>query len=218
MPHHVIRPEFFREAWEDADHPMACVDAENQFVLVNSAFERLLGYSSAELEGKSWMEITAQRDVGGDLASVQAVIEGRADIYTMEKDYLHKRGRAIPVVLTVRRFPRASHLPLLYFSVEAPVSTITRPEMLSLERSLREEINKMAAQLKSSGVNVNVGDNVGGDKVGKDKISNSDSAIKLIAGALVAISLIVAWLFYYVATVANRTNPQPPPSVGSSDE
>lgn len=192
---------------------MACVSPDNCFVLVNTAFERLLGYSSAELAGKTWMEVTVQKDVGGDLASVEAVIDGKIDTYTLEKDYLHKRGLAIPVVLTVRRFPRASHIPLLYFSIEAPVSTITRPEVLSLERDLRVELNKLAKQIQQSGVNVNVGDKVGGDKVGNDKISNSDAAIKLIAGALVAISLIVAWLFYYVATVANRDTPQPPPSV-----
>lgn len=192
---------------------MACGGPDNRFVLVNSAFERLLGYSSAELNGRTWMDITVQRDVGGDLASVEAVIEGRIDAYSLEKDYLHKRGRAIPVQLTVRRYPRASHLPLLYFSVEAPVSTITRPEVLSLERDLREELKRLAQELQK-GVNVNVGDNVGGDKVGNDKSSNSDASIKVIAGALVAISMIVAWLFYYVATVANRAAPQPPNSSG----
>lgn len=193
---------------------MACVDLNNKFVLVNSAFERLLGYSSAELVGKTWMEITVQRDVGGDLASVDAVVEGRADSYTLDKDYIHKRGGEIPVVLTVRRFPRASHLPLLYFSVEAPVSTITRPEMLSLERTLRNEIAKMGQKLQEK-VSVNVGDNItNGDKVGRDK--NSDAAIKLIAGALVAIAFIVAWLFYYVATTTVRVAPHTPPTIPSN--
>ena len=195
---------------------MGCVDPENRFVLVNTAFERLLGYSSVELAGRHWMEITSQRDVGGDLASHEAVIDGRIDTYSLEKDYLHKRGRVIPVQLTVRRYPRASHLPLVYFSVEAPVSTVTRPEVLSLERDLREQMTKLAHELHH-GVNVNVGDNVGGDKVGNDKSSNSDGAIKIIAGALVAISMIVAWLFYYVATVANRTEPKPPSNISQED-
>lgn len=186
---------------------MACIDQHNCFVLVNTAFERLLGYSSAELCGKTWMEFTDQHDVGGDLASVEALVDGRINSYTIEKDYIHKRGRRIPVVLTVRRFPRESHLPLLYLSKEAPVSTITRPEMLSLERELRAEIAKLSKRLKD-GVHVNMGDKIGGDKVGRDK--NSDAAIRLIAGALVAVSLIVAWLFYYVATVANHTDPKPP--------
>lgn len=194
---------------------MACVNTDNRFVYVNTAFERLLGYSFAELQGRTWMEVTAQKDVGGDLANVEAVIDGRIETYTMEKDYLHKRGRSIPVSLTVRRYPRASHLPLLYFSIEAPVSTITRPEVATMERELREEIQRLAQQIKH-GVNVNVGDNVGGDKVGRDK--NSDAAIRLIAGALVAVSLIVAWLFYYVATVANHTDPKPPSVSGASHE
>lgn len=199
---------------------MGCVDPENRFVLVNTAFERLLGYSSAELAGRHWMEITSQRDVGGDLASYEAVIDGRIDTYTLEKDYVHKRGRSIPVVLTVRRFPRASHLPLLYFSVEAPLSTITRPEMVSLEQDLRAEIAKLSKSFDSrikDGVHVNMGDQdtIGGDKIGRDK--NSDMAIKIIAGSLVAISMTVAYLFYYVATVANRTEPKPPSNISQED-
>lgn len=194
---------------------MACIDQNNKFILVNAAFERLLGYSNSELEEKTWMDITAQRDVGGDLASVEAVIEGRTDTYTLEKDYVHKRGRAIPVTLTVRRFPRASHLPLLYFSVEAPVSNVTRPEVISIERDLRAEINKLAKEIKA-GVRVNVNEKIGGDKIGRDK--NSDSAIKIVAGALVAVAFIVAWLFYYVATTTHHTPPTPPPSPTSLDK
>lgn len=199
---------------------MGCVDPENRFVLVNTAFERLLGYSSVELAGRHWMEITSQRDVGGDLASHEAVIDGRIDTYTLEKDYVHKRGRSIPVVLTVRRFPRAPHLPLLYFSVEAPLSTITRPEMVSLEQDLRAEIAKLSKSFDSrikDGVHVNMGDQdtIGGDKIGRDK--NSDMAIKIIAGSLVAISMTVAYLFYYVATVANRTEPKPPSNISQED-
>lgn len=187
---------------------MACIDENHCFVLVNKAFERLLGYSSTELFGNTWMEITAQRDVGGDLASVEALIEGKIDSYTLEKDYVHKRGRSVPVVLTVRRFPRASHLPLLYMSKEAPVSTITRPEVVSLERELRAELQRISKQLQTAGVSVNVGDKVGGDKVGRDK--NSDAAIKVIAGSMVAVSLAISWLFYYVATAVNKTTPEPP--------
>lgn len=196
---------------------MACIDQHNRFVLVNSAFERLLGYSCAELCGKTWMELTAQEDVGGDLASVEALIDGRIDSYTLEKDYIHKRGRDIPVVLTVRRFPRESHLPLLYMHKEAPVSTITRPEMVSLERDLRSEIARLATRLQN-GVNVNVGDrdHITGDKIGRDK--NSDAAIKILAGALVAISMTVAWLFYYVATTASQEKPTPPSAVKALED
>lgn len=188
---------------------MACIDSNNCFVLINTAFERLLGYSSAELCGKTWMEFTAQPDVGGDLASVEALTDGRIDTYTLEKDYIHKRGRSIPVVLTVRRFPRESHLPFLYLSKEAPVSTITRPEILSLERELRADIARLTKQIQK-GVQVNVGDrdHITGDKVGRDK--NSDAAIKILAGALVAISMTVAWLFYYVATATTGGDPKPP--------
>jgi hypothetical protein len=101
-------------------------------------------------------------------------------------------------------------------SKEALVSTITRPEVISLEQELRSEIGKLHKKIQDGvRVNVNAGDKIRGDKVGHDK--NSDSALKIIAGALVAVAFIVAWLFYYVATTTSRIPPSPPPSIPSSN-
>jgi len=65
-----VPDEWWREACEVVSHPMAAVQpADNTFIWVNQAFERLVGYSRAELREKTWMSITVQEDVGGDLAS-----------------------------------------------------------------------------------------------------------------------------------------------------
>lgn len=212
MPDKELIPcEFFKESWEDADHPMACVSETNRFVRVNHAFEKLLGYSTSELEGRTWMEFTSQRFVGGDLASVDDVLDGNIESYQLEKDYIHKRGHAVPVVLTVRKYPRASSEPLLYFRVESPPAVATRPELDELNAELRTEIVGLKLkmeELKNHALRVTVGDNIGGDKVGRDK--NNDMTIKIMVAGLFIVASTVAWLVYYVASVSTGNKPAPP--------
>lgn len=208
--------EFFRESWEDVDHPMCCVSLEHRFVKCNSVWERLLGYSSEELRQHTWMSITRAEHVGGDLASVQAVMEGRQTEYRMEKDYIHKKGHYVPVVLIVRRYPRQSTEPLLYFRVEAPMAIATRPELDDIASRTTEMLAKFHDELtmiKERGVSVHVGDKWrDGDKAGRDLEKNSDRTIKYLIGGLVAMAIVVAWLFYYVAVAGGGGTPVPPPA------
>lgn len=208
---------FWRAACEDADHPLACVGLDHRFKWVNSAFERLVGWSVVELTGRTWMEITVQGDVGGDLASVGAVISGKVTHYTMSKSYIHRRGHAVPVELTVRRFPPNVIDDVLCFRVESPPAKATRPELDQVEANLLKIIADLKAKVEkmddsnnrggrhgnrstTSGVTVNTGD------------TNSDRALRYYTAALVAIAGIVAWLFYYVATLQKDVDPTPPPA------
>lgn len=217
---------FWRSMCEDAEYPMACVAKDNRFTWVNSAFERLVGYSVAELVGKTWMEITVQNDVGGDLASVEAVMKGRITHYTMAKAYRHKRGHVVQVELTVRRFPPSVLEDLLCFRVESPIAQPSRAEIEQLESHFldivsdlkrRIEQNERIDQLKEKGgVTVNTGNQVGGDMVGRDKrtITNSETALKVAGVAIAVIACAMAWLFYYVTVMQKPgVTPVPPPSI-----
>ena len=210
-----VPPDFYRELAEDAIHPMAAVGVDNRFVWVNSAFEGLLGYAMGELASMTWMEVTSQDDVGGDLASVKQVLEGKIQSYRMEKDYIHRRGFRVPVELIVRRFPRQTLESIMLFRVEAGPVKATRPELVAVQKEVEAVIADMKRRLdkyeQHHEVSVNVGDNWNdGDKTGRDKITNSDTAIRVLAGAFTAMVLIVAYLFYYVATLSTKTPPQPP--------
>lgn len=219
-----IPDQFFREAWEDANHEMACVCADNKFVRVNHAFERMLGYSQAELIGRSWMEFTEQEDVGGDLASVQSVIDGTVQSYQMEKDYIHKRGHKIPVILNVRRFPRSSLDPLVFFRVESPVSRATRVELREVDEhhlKLISALEKRLEKMEEKGfVSVSQSANTGsgdqwrdGSKAGGDISSNSDKMIKMVCGVMVAIVFSLVWIVYYTMTSHRTQMPVAPPSI-----
>lgn len=224
MPNHYedIPMEYYQQSWEDADHPMACMSVENTFIRVNAAFERLLGYSAAELEGRAWIEFTRQSHIGGDIASVRAVIDGRVDSYQMEKDYIHKRGHTIPVVLCVRRYPRHSGSPVLLFRVESPLATATRPELQELHQNietLAETLNERLSKMETRGL-VHVGDTwQGGDKVGHSKVkgdysvTNSEMSLKIMAGVLALLASAVVWIVYYLQSIVNNQKNVSPPSI-----
>lgn len=219
--------EFYKQSWEDAEYPMACVGLDNRFIRVNHAFERLLGYSDAELRGRTWMSITKQEHIGGDLASMKAVIDGRSNSYRLEKDYIHKRGHNVPIELTVRRFPKETHIPVAMFRVEAPIESATRQELRDVDSHAMEAIAELRKELERvrSGIVVNqhvgneiksetdvrVGDNNSGfDQVGRDKSSNSERTIRFLMACLFGVSLAVAYMFYYVTTVINKQPVEPP--------
>jgi len=215
-----IPQEFFRDAWEDCEHPMACVGTDNKFVAVNAAFERLLGYSEAEMSGHTWMQYTLHADVGGDLASVNAVIEGRATQYRMDKRYVHKRGHTIPVSLTVRRFPKDLLQPITFFSVQAPVQHATQLELSELQKTHHTTFTaliKRLDEIEKRGT-VTVTNQQGdqwrdGDKTGRDKTSNSDQMIKYLCGGVIMMAISLVWIAYYVATTTSGATPQAPPAI-----
>lgn len=143
-----VPDEWWRAACEVVDHPMACVSPKNQFVWVNQAFERLTGYSRSELRQRTWIDITLQEDVGGDLASVQAVIDGHDAHYSMSKRYKHKLGKEVPIQLTVHRFPQVITTQLTCFIVEAVPETATHEEIEELRTELEQGITNLELRWK----------------------------------------------------------------------
>lgn len=147
-------------------HPLACVDTSNKFIWVNSAYERLVGYSRQELRSMTWMSITSQSDVGGDLASASAITAGEDNRYSLNKHYIHKFGKTIPVSVTVWRFPREVGGVMQCFIVEAVPEKASMAELREVREQLLDEIKALnlkwqlleEQQRKNSSVNVTMND------------------------------------------------------------
>jgi PAS domain S-box-containing protein len=210
MSHEKIPLEYFREAWEDVNHPMACVDRDNKFIRVNLAFEKMLGYSNAELEYRTWMEFTSISDVGGDLASVKSILDGHSLSYQLEKDYVHKKGHRVPVVLTVRRYPRASHIDFLYFNVEAPIASATRVELRDLEMLHKNQVSELEKRLREIEESQKGGVRV---EAGNTTTTNSDASIKMLSGVMAVIAMSLIWIAYYITTSQRTQQPVAPPTI-----
>jgi PAS domain S-box-containing protein len=74
-------------------------------IQVNQAFADFLGYTRAELEGMTWMELTVEEDIEPTQRILNDVLSGRSDSVRFEKRFLHRNGTALwaDVSTTLRR-------------------------------------------------------------------------------------------------------------------
>lgn len=222
MDYEEIPLEFWQEMCNVTSIPLACVAKNNKFIWVNSAWEKLVGYSVSELREKTWQEITVHQDVGGDVASVQAIMDGRVDSYTLSKRYRHKFGHDLPINLSVWKFPNSSEKALVCFIVEAESESVSYQEFFEAIELLKSRIRQMEKNKQGVSVQVdshrsNRGDTIG-DLVGRDKTTNDSKQIRYLICGFIALSIAFAWSAYYIATL-NKPDvvPVQPPNNISSD-
>lgn len=181
-----VAPGWWRHACELIHFPIACIDTSQKFVWANESYERLIGYSLTELRAKRWTEVTVQADVGGDLASIEAVQRGDRDSYTLSKRYCHKLGHSVPVTITVWRFPDGI-AEATCFVVEAAPKTATH---FDLENLRIEMLNRMETSKKDHTVtSVTVGDTNQGDNAG---------LVKALTAIVAILALLMVYVIYYL--------------------
>ncbi len=86
--------EKFRRIFEDASMAMAMV-SDYKFIKVNRAFLELLGYSEAEITGKTLFEITHPDDLLQTRDIATKLHHQERDKFQVEKRYLRKDGQSI---------------------------------------------------------------------------------------------------------------------------
>lgn len=98
--------------------------ADGSIIWANSATERVLGYSFAELTetekspGISWEDLTTdRRDLIADQEMVKSMVEGERTDYMMQKSYRAKSGEQIPSLIHVLRWPPAGDADCFLVSV-----------------------------------------------------------------------------------------------------
>lgn len=204
--------------------PLACVSVDHHFIWVNDAFSRLVGYSATELtNGMTWIDITSQSDIGGDLHSIKEVLEGKRQMYVMDKSYKRKRGEEIEIELTVFRFPPglgdvvcfvAHAMPrVAYQKTVEDLSILVRQLQGRLERIMNERahnpderVSENRNSANTSGVNVTVG--------------NTDVNFpKWVVGVVLALIFAAMYLAYIGGWHFHGGNAEPPsiPSINKTD-
>jgi PAS domain S-box-containing protein len=79
---------------------MALVGLDYRLLKVNKAFCRMLGYTEAELTGRSFVGITHPEDVEKDTHLAKEVFAGQIPSYRLEKRYIKKSGDVLEAHLT----------------------------------------------------------------------------------------------------------------------
>lgn len=97
----------FRQMFEQSPIGLCLVNPDGGFGYVNTAFEKISGYSSAELATMTFAEITHPDDVEADLKSSSQMFSGEIDGFEMEKRYVRKGGEIVWIYLTTRMLVNA---------------------------------------------------------------------------------------------------------------
>jgi two-component system, NtrC family, sensor kinase len=83
---------------------LALVDEQGTFVTVNEALSAMLGYTRAELEGRTFVDVTHPDDRAVSLSSFAAVQDGAQATVAIEKRYVASDGAVVVVSLSASAF------------------------------------------------------------------------------------------------------------------
>jgi len=92
---HRENEERFRAIFEDAPFGMCVSGLDGRFIQVNEALCRMLGYSSGELLGMSWTELTHPEDLTSSLEKMGRLIKEPAGYVEDELRNIHRDGRIV---------------------------------------------------------------------------------------------------------------------------
>jgi PAS domain S-box-containing protein len=120
--------ERFRATFEQMAVGIAHVGLDGRWLRVNERLCELLGYSSEELLGLTFQDITHADDLELDLLHVRRLLAGELSRYGMEKRYWRKDRSLVWVWLTVALVRKASGEPDYFISVIEDITKRKRAE------------------------------------------------------------------------------------------
>ena len=92
--------ERFRRVFEEGPLGLALIGRNHRFLKVNNALCQMVGYSKAELEDKSYADITHPDDLPADMELAEQLFRGEIPFFRIQKRYLKKSGEILWINLT----------------------------------------------------------------------------------------------------------------------
>ncbi|WP_341530807.1 PAS domain S-box protein [Nostoc sp. UHCC 0302] len=112
----------FRAAFHQAAVGIAHVAINGRWLLVNQRLCDILGYTSQEMQLRSFQDITYPDDLDTDLKYVEQVLAGSIQTYSIEKRYFRKDNSIVWTNLTVSLIREPSGEPKYFISVIEDIS------------------------------------------------------------------------------------------------
>jgi PAS domain S-box-containing protein len=140
--------EQFRATFEQAAVGIAHVDLNGGWLRVNQKLCDIVGYSEAELTGRTFQDITHPDDLEADLAHMRQLLAAEIQTYAIEKRYFHKSGEAVWIELTVslvREEPEDQHN--LAVKVGKPKYFISVIEEINDRKQAKAELEARSREL-----------------------------------------------------------------------
>lgn len=121
----------FRHAMEYSAIGMALVSTSGQWMQVNKALCRLLGYTPAELYKMTFQQLTHPDDLDADLVQVRTLLAGDIESYSMEKRYFRKDGQTLWALLAVSVVRDNERQPLYFIAQIEDITELKKTELVN---------------------------------------------------------------------------------------
>jgi two-component system cell cycle sensor histidine kinase/response regulator CckA len=129
----------FRAIFTQAAVGLAQTDLDGKYLLLNDRFCEILGYTQAELRGKTFLDITHPDDLEASLVKIRRLLAGEISSNKMEKRYIRKDGAIVWVTLSTSLVRDQENQPQYFTSVAEDITDRVRAE-----RALRDSEGRLA--------------------------------------------------------------------------
>ena len=139
--------DLLRAAFDHAPIGMSVVASDGQWLRVNDAYCRMVGYERDELISKRFRDLTHPDDVAEDDEFIAAVAAGTSDSLERDRRYLHRDGSVVWVHVLAKVIRDQAGEPLYAVSHLQDITARKRSEekLLDSERRLRSVIDNTPA-------------------------------------------------------------------------
>ena len=108
----VVRSEErWRSVFENSAVGVALTDLNGRFIATNPVYQKMLGYTEAEFQRFTLLDITHEDDVDRTRMLIGELLEGKCQQYQIEKQYRRKDGQPVWVRNNVSFVPGAERVP-----------------------------------------------------------------------------------------------------------
>lgn len=107
ITHNANDKNLFTVLVDDTSLPLLFADRNLKLTKVNTALCLLLGYTPDEIQTKTLKDIVIEKNNSTDDIMLGKVIHGEVDRYRMERTFISKAGKEIPVALHLFRHPKS---------------------------------------------------------------------------------------------------------------
>ncbi len=125
----------FRTSFQNAPNGMALFSLDRVILQANRAMAEMLGYTQAELVGRTAESISHPEDYPERVAPLEDLLAGRRDGYQLEKRFLHRDGHPIWVNL---------HVAVIRDSLNHPLYLIAQMIDITERRRAEEQLRRLA--------------------------------------------------------------------------